>query len=242
MNGSTRIAAFRDDGRHRSMLLAAIAVASIMLWQTTIGSSVLYPFTILSTWFHEMGHGLAAVLAGRGFDQLVIFGDGSGYAITTRPGDGSRLIDAFVSASGPMGPAVAGSALILSSRTGRATNAALTALGLALIVSTIVWVRSTAGWLVLPAAGLSVLGLSLYAGDAIKRFAIQLLGVQACISVWRQFDYLFSAGGSIGGRTARSDTSAIADALLLPYWFWGGTISVAIVALLWFSISRSMRR
>ena len=73
-------------------------------------------------------------------------------------------------------------------------------------------------------------------------FAIQLIGVQACISVWRQFDYLFSAGGSVGGQAQRSDTGAIADVLVLPYWFWGAVISVGILGLLWWSFRVAFRR
>jgi hypothetical protein len=66
--------------------------------------------------------------------------------------------------------------------------------------------------------------------------------VQACISVWRQFDYLFSPGGAVGGQPQRSDTGAIADVLLLPYWFWGAAISVAILGLLWWSFRLAFRR
>ena len=34
----------------------------------------------------------------------------------------------------------------------------------------------------------------------------------------------------------RSDTGKIADALFLPYWFWGGAITVAIVLMVWKSL------
>jgi len=32
------------------------------------------------------------------------------------------------------------------------------------------------------------------------------------------------------------------DAMILSYWFWGGAVNVAIVALLWWSIRFSFRR
>lgn len=228
--------------RDRIRLLIGIAVASIILWQTTIGSLVLYPFTILATWFHEMGHGLAAMLTGASFERLLIFPDGSGVAQSMRPADASALTGALIAASGPLGPAIAGSLLIIASRTDKATRAALAIVGLALIVSTVIWVRTLTGWLVLPALGIAILALA-WRGSADQRhFGIQLLGVQACISVWEQFGYLFSAGGSVDGELRRSDTSAIADALLLPYWFWGAAISVVIVILLWRSFAFAFRR
>src|SRR4051812_13031598 len=92
------------DRRERVALLLGIALASIVLWQTMLGSLLLYPFTILATWFHEMGHGIAAMLRGRGFERLLIFADGSGFAVSLSPADGYRLTDALVAASGPLGP------------------------------------------------------------------------------------------------------------------------------------------
>jgi hypothetical protein len=231
-----------QDQSQRVALLLGIAFASIILWQTTLGSLLLYPFTILATWFHEMGHGIAAMLTGRGFERLLIFADGSGVAQSLRPVDGYRLTDALVAASGPLGPAIAGALLIIASRSATATRNALTVLGVALIVSTLIWVRSLTGWLVLPALGIAIVVLAQLLSLPWQRFVIQLIGVQACISVWKQFDYLFSPGGTVGGQLQRSDTGAIADVLLLPYWFWGAGISAAILALLWWSFTLAFRR
>jgi hypothetical protein len=232
----------REEQKQRIALLAGIALVSIVLWQTSLGSLLLYPFTILATWFHEMGHGLAAMLTGREFQSLQIFSDGSGVALSMRPAHGYGLVDALVAASGPLGPAIAGAVLIVCSRSPNATRIALGVLGLALIVSTLIWVRSLTGWLVLPALGLVIGLLAQWASLSWQRFVIQLLGVQACISVWKQFDYLFSAGGAVRGQLQRSDTAAIADVLLLPYWFWGAAISAAILALLWLSFRVAFRR
>ncbi|HEU0134573.1 MAG TPA: M50 family metallopeptidase [Allosphingosinicella sp.] len=231
-----------QEHKHRVTLLAGIALASVVAWQTEFGSLLLYPFTILTTWFHEMGHGLAAMLAGRGFERLLIFPDGSGVALSLRPADGYRLTDALVAASGPLGPAIAGAALIVASRSPAATRIALAVLGAALVLSTLIWVRSPTGWLVLPAMGLGIALLALRGSVPWQRFAIQFLGVQAAISAWQQFGYLFSPGGTVGGELQRSDTGAIADVLLLPYWFWGAIISGAILALLWWSFRRAFRR
>jgi Peptidase M50B-like len=231
-----------QDQRQRVTLLLGIALASILLWQTTLGSLLLYPFTILATWFHEMGHGIAAMLTGRGFERLLIFADGSGVAESLRPGDGYRLTDALVAASGPLGPAIAGALLILSSRSPTATRNALAVLGVVLVLSTLIWVRSPTGWLVLPALGIAIAAIALRGSVPWRRFVIQLLGVQAAISAWQQFDYLFSPGGAVGGQLQRSDTGAIADVLLLPYWVWGAIISAAILALLWWSLRLAFRR
>lgn len=228
--------------RQRLGLLMGIAAASVILWQTAIGSFLLYPFTILATWFHEMGHGVAAMLTGSSFERLLIFPDGSGLAQSVRPADASGLTNALIAASGPLGPAIVGSLLIVASRTDKATRTALMVVGLALVISTVIWVRTLTGWLILPALGIAILALALRGTAVQQRFGIQFLGVQACISVWQQFGYLFRSGGSVGGELHRSDTSAIADALPLPYWFWGAAISAVIVVLLWRSFSLAFRR
>ena len=232
----------KPDHKRRASLLLCIAIASILLWQTSLGSFLLYPFTILATWFHEMGHGLAAMLTGSDFERLLIFPDGSGVAVSLRDADRYRTTDAIIAAGGPMGPAVAGSLLIIASRTPSATRSALTVLGTALILSTLIWVRTLTGWLVLPTLGVAIVLLAQRGSTRIQHFAIQFLGVQACISVWRQFDYLFSSAARIEGQLRPSDTSAIAEVLFLPFWIWGAIISAIVIALLWWSFRVAFRR
>ncbi len=229
-----------QDRHDRVRLLVAIGVFSVLLWQTRIGAFALYPFTILATWFHEMGHGLAAMAAGAGFERLIIYSDGSGVAQLVLPADRFRVTDAIISAFGPLGPAIAGALLIAASRNARATRIALAVLGAALVASMLIWVRSLTGWLVLPPLGAIIAGIAWKGSGPVRQFAIQFLGVQAAISVWRQFDYLFSDAGIGPGEL--SDTAAIAQVLFLPYWIWGAIISAATVALLWWSFRLAFRR
>ncbi|GGD81112.1 M50 family metallopeptidase [Croceicoccus mobilis] len=228
-----------QDHKQRAIILAVISLVSVLAWQTQLGSLVLYPFTILATWFHEMGHGLVALLAGARFDHLVIFPNGSGYARILSDVDRYRIADAIISASGPLGPAIAGSLLIISSRAAETTRIALLLLGATLLLSTFIWVRSATGWLVLPALGLIVLTIAIRTPARVQQFAIQFLGVQACISVWRQFDYLFSSDGISSGQL--SDTAAIAQVLFLPHWVWGTIISATTLALLFGSFRFAFR-
>lgn len=232
----------REARKRRAWTLAVVAAGSIVLWQTHWGSLLLYPFTILATWFHEMGHGLAAILVGGRFEQLAIYADGSGVAQSSMPSDASVFAHAFVSAAGPLGPPVVGAALIIASRSRRATRIALGLLAGALLLSTLIWVRSLVGWLVLPGIAVALLAVLLRGSTEMRDFTIQLLGVQAAISAWQDVGYLFSDGGFVAGQPQRSDTAAIADSLLLPYWFWGGVISVLIVGLLAASLRIALRR
>lgn len=228
--------------KRRIVTLGVLAILCILLWQTWWGSLLLYPFTILATWFHEMGHGLAAILVGGSFEQLAIYRDGSGVAQSLLPADSSVFANALIGAAGPLGPPVAGALLIVASRSRRTARLALAVLAAVLVISTLVWVRSLVGWFVLPLIALALVAIVLRGSEELQDVTVLLLGVQACISTYQDLDYLFSAGGMVGGQLQRSDTAAIADSLLLPYWFWGGAISLVIVALLAVSLRFALRR
>ncbi|MBE9198698.1 MULTISPECIES: M50 family metallopeptidase [unclassified Nodularia (in: cyanobacteria)] len=209
--------------------LIAAAIATILLWQIPGGDYILYPFSILATWFHEMGHGLMALLLGGRFHQLQIFSNGSGVATYSISRALGPIGPALVAAAGPMGPSLAGAGLILASRTFTVTSLSLKFLGGFLLLSTLLWVRSWFGLLAIPILGIIILGISLKAPRWIQEFAIQFLGVQACVSVYHQINYLFSySAGPLG----LSDTGQMQKYLLLPYWFWGGLMAIASLVIL----------
>ncbi|MFW2350646.1 M50 family metallopeptidase [Qipengyuania sp.] len=214
--------------------IVAFAVLTIIAWQTEIGTLALLPFTLLSTWWHEMAHGLTAALLGANFERLVIFADGSGFA--EHSGGLWAVGQAIVAAAGLLGPSVAGCTMIVASRSRRATRLALLALGTALLVTTLIWVRSVAGWIVLPAFAAAALYIAARGSANWQRIAVEFLGVQGAVAVYQDLGYLFSPGAVVGGHVALSDTGRIADALFLPYWFWGGAITIAIVAMVWKSL------
>lgn len=209
--------------------LIAAAIVTIVLWQFPIGNYILYPFTILATWFHEMSHGLMALLLGGQFRKLEIFGDGSGVASYAMSLSLAPIGPALVAAAGPMGPPIAGSALILASRSFKTATLSLKILGGFLLLSTLIWVRSLFGLIAIPLLGLIILAIALKAPRWLQGFAIQFLGVQACVSTYHQLDYLFSySAGPLG----LSDTAQIQQRLFLPYWFWGGLMAIASLVIL----------
>ncbi len=221
--------------------LVAAAIATSLIWQLPIGNYILYPFSILATWFHEMGHGLAAMLLGGNFRQLQIFPNGSGFAIHS----GSLFLGpvgrAVVSAAGPMAPPIVGGLIILASRRWRTAQLSLLLLGGALVLSTLIWVRSLFGLVAIPLLGILVLAVALYAPRWVQIFTVQFLGVQACVSTYHQMDYLFTRQAIIGGQRLLSDSGQIAQNLLLPHWFWGGLMAIASLIILVQSLRSAYR-
>lgn len=210
------------------IFLIIIAFGTGVLWQIPGGKIILYPLTLLSTWYHEMAHGLMAVVLGGNFKKLEIFANGSGLARYEYRGSLflGPIGKVLVSAAGPMGPPIVGAGFILASLNVQISQQILIILGSFMLVSVLIWVRTGIGILVISLLGLIILGIGLEASSQVQVFIIQFLGVQACISTFRDFNYVFRYCGG------NSDTAQIAKILILPHWFWGILITVASLFLL----------
>ncbi|MEM9245517.1 MAG: M50 family metallopeptidase [Cyanobacteria bacterium P01_F01_bin.153] len=223
--------------------LIGAAIATVILWQVPFGRYVLYPFSILATWFHEMGHGLTAIAMGGTFKQLMLYPSGAGLAYHSGQLWFGPIGRALVSAGGLLGPSIAGMVLLwLSTRKLSRVQLGLFFLGLGLLASALIWVRTLFGVAIVIALGVAIAAIPLYAPRWMQYFAVQFLGVQACISSYQHLDYLFTERVSVGGRGLQySDTGQIAQQLLLPYWFWGGLL--ALISLLFLGLGlRSVMR
>ncbi|MDP2371120.1 M50 family metallopeptidase [Rhodoferax sp.] len=217
---------------HQRSLLILSTITIVLIWQVPYGRQILYPLTLLATFAHEMGHGLTAMLAGEQFDQLLLNADGSGMALWR--GNPGRLATALIAAGGLAGPSVAGISLLLLSRSQRFASTVLATLAVLLVVSVAIWVRNTFGvvFLLSTAAVLALAAKVLPA--AIASFVLHLMAATLCLSWFTDLDYMFSAQATVNGMVRPSDSAAIADALWLPYWFWGGVVacfSLAVAAL-----------
>src|SRR5579871_2434814 len=115
----------------RRTLVWALVVAFLLEHVIPFGGLVMYPFTLLTTWVHETGHGVSALVVGGHFDKLEIFWDASGRALT-REATGWPL--AIVCLGGLLAPPFVGTALLLISRGARRARVALFVLSGALLV------------------------------------------------------------------------------------------------------------
>jgi len=220
------------------LLLAVIVV--IALPSLPFGNYLIYPFMILTTWFHEMGHGMSAELLGQDFQQLVIYANGSGVAESLVDNDASRLTEAAISAGGPLAPSIVGSALILASAHRRLWRPTLVGMAVAIFVSVIIYVRSEVGIAALPVVGALLVLIAWRAKDGFVRFSLQFLGVLGAMSMLRDFDYLFTEEAVIGGRRILSDTGQIEAALFLPHWFWAAAIILVSALMIGFSLKYAL--
>nr|WP_295785877.1 M50 family metallopeptidase [Rhodoferax sp.] len=215
----------------RSLLILSTA-AVVLVWQLPYGQQLLYPLTLLATYAHEMGHGLTALLTGAEFDQMLLHADGSGVAVWR--GNPGRLASALIAAGGLIGPTIAGVTLLLASRKQRYARAVLATLSALLLVSMALWSRNTFGVAFLIAVA-ATLGLAAKAmPDAAAAFVLHLIAATLCLSWFIHLGYMFSAQAVVNGVAMPSDSAVIAQALWLPYWFWGAVVaalSLAVTAL-----------
>ena len=225
------------------LLIAGVLV--VFAPQLPLGNYLIYPFMILGTWFHEMGHGLTALVLGYDFERLLIYPNGSGIAESVTPRDISPFSRAMIAAGGPLGPSIVGMLLILASARRKLWRPALWALASALVLSTLIWVRTPTGWIVLPLIAAGLGWLAWKGRPGFIRFMLQFLGMVAALSMFLSWDYLFTENAVIGGQLMLSDTGAIAQNLLLPHWVWAlvlvGLATLMIGASLKFALKGSGR-
>jgi MFS family permease len=204
---------------------------------------LLAPFRWLHIYVHEFGHGIAAILSGGAFDSFEMY-TRSGLAHTRTAGG---LASAFVSAGGLCGPAVVGGFFLATGRNVRWARYALGAFGAFMALSLVLWTRTPFGWGFGATVAVVSLAIAVKARPALAQMVLVFLGVQLALSAYTGGGYLFTQYVEIqSGYRGASDTQNMADALGLPYWFWGGVCAAfsAIVLLvgLWLYVKpRSAR-
>jgi hypothetical protein len=218
-------------------LLVAVGV-TVLLYQVPYGRYVVYPFSMLATWFHEMGHGMTALLLGGSFNKIEITLDLGGVA-TNSVSNG--FFQGLVALGGLLGPAVAGSALILLGRRRSLTAPTLYLLGGSMIASMLLLGKLSIGMWCIALFGATIIFITKKTGDSARHLFLHLLGVQTAMGVFNQIDYLFMRQATVGGQTMPSDVSVVADHLLLPVPFWSYGLTGLTVGMLAMSLYMAYR-
>jgi len=223
----------------------AISVAVIVLnWEpTNIGKLILRPLTYLYTFVHEMGHGVAAWLTGGSFTKFEMWLDGSGMATSLI--EPTAFNKAFTAFGGLVAPAIwAAICLILgrSAKWSRYGFYAFTGLMVPAMVLVILGL-SPFGIVFVALCAIACFCISKFAvvkdssGKIVEerkypQYLMLFIAITLCTNVFTRGDYLFTAVAQTGAGEGPSDVGHIANALLLPYWIWGGLIALISIAVL----------
>ena len=215
--------------RARTALVASIGITAL-LYTVPALQPLGWPFILLSTLAHELGHGLAAIFVGCRFEELAMYADASGVARWA--GNPGRVARACIAAGGLLGPAVVSAGLFFAAtRPGRA-RVAMGLLSGVLLLTALLWVRNLFGlFFVLVLAGGCALAWTRASAETM-RFMLVLVAVQLSLSVFSRGDYLFTATARTSEGPMPSDVAHIEAALILPYWVWGAFVGLMSVAIL----------
>jgi len=214
----------------RRGLVYAVAIAWLLEHVVPFGRLVLYPFTLLATWVHECGHGIAAMATGGHFDKLEIFGDASGLAHTRELGNVAIAVTCL---GGMIAPPLVGALLLAVARGPRRARATLFVSAVLLVVTLALWVRSPAGVIVVPACA-ALLGWAAWSWEPTRRLVLaQFIAITLALdTVGRMVGYAMSSKATVGGEERTSDVAAAADALGITRYVLGAAVITVALALL----------
>lgn len=222
-----------------SLALVSATALTLLFYVVPFLYPLSYPFLLLSTLVHEMGHGIAAIIVGGHFESFVMWADGSGAAHIS--GNFGRFARAFVAGFGLVGPALMAAIFFVSVRSLRRSRVILAGFGIVLLLAILLVVRNPFG--IAFVAGISALCLYFSLGQAKAHAQIlaAFLGVQLSLSVFSRGDYLFTDVAHTSAGIMPSDVAQMAEALWLPYWVFGALCGLFSVAVLSLGIRRIFR-
>ncbi len=198
-----------------------------------------YPFMLLSTLVHEMGHGLCAMLLGGNFDSFKIFADGSGVASIS--GNFGRISTALIAAAGLLGPAMVSALFFWGTTSKEKSQVLLAGFAIVLSLSIMLVIRNIFGVFFVGALVAACFYCSLGEGKKYCQPVLALFAAQLALSVFSRGDYLFTDQAITSAGAMPSDVAQIAQNLIFPYWFWGGLCGLFSVLVLIFGIKRSLK-
>lgn len=217
--------------------LVAAAIVFSILPNVPFGSLIMRPFELLTTYVHELGHGVAALVQGGTFIKLEIFMNGGGVATSRGVNEGWGR--AFTAAGGLLAPPIAGGLFIVSGRSRKSASVILIGFALLMLVSCVLWIRSPFAWALVGGMGLLFLYFGMKSGAGVHQFLIQFFAVHMLMdTLTRTMSYLFTENASMGD----SDTAKIAHHLGGTYWMWGAVIAVIALLIFYLSFRRAYLR
>lgn len=210
--------------------MLGVTVSVIVGSFVPFGSVLLYPFTLLATWVHEMGHGLTALLVGGNFIHLEIFADASGLAYTTHAA-GARSLGAWISLGGLVAPPIVGAVVLGAARGPRRAQVVLVVFAAALVASLAVWVRSFTGFIAVSFVAALIGAVVRWGSPRERMFLAQFVGLRLAFdTVGRGMDYIFTDSATIHGVKRASDIASVAEGFGGPRIVWSIVVAAFCLA------------
>lgn len=169
------------------------------------------PFSWMMTFFHEISHGIAAIVTGGSISKIELNLDGSGL-ITYH--DGIRVIVAFAGYSGAV---LCGMAIYISASTANKKHADGLALFLAIIVigSAVLWARDLVTWIIMGVMSGVLISIIKLNNSTMIQFLMKFIGIYVLLDA-------VSAPLHLIDGSDRGDGADLADITFIPEIIWVG--------------------
>jgi hypothetical protein len=209
--------------------LLAIMVVVWLLWDTVL----ILPLKILVVFFHELSHGLMAVVTGGEIVRIEVVQQEGGLCVTR---GGNRFLTL---SAGYVGSLVWGGLLLVLAARSRLDRAVSASIGVLLIVATLLWVRPliSFGFIFGLAAGGTLLAVGYLLSHTANDFLLKVIGLTSCLYA------LLDIKSDIFDRPhLNSDAAMMAAEYGLPTIFWGLLWAAIAMACAMFFLSIACRR
>jgi len=219
--------------RRRALLITAVAMVVVyILWNIPALDWLLYPLQLFTTYVHEAGHSLAAILTGGRVDQFVVSLDTSGYART------AGGIRAIVIPAGYLGAALFGSVLFyINNRFPNAARPLAFLLGGGMLIFTALFARPDETGLPLALIlgigfGALLMLLGARAPGWITMLVLNVLAVSTALEAFIDLQYLVTFIGASRGDVV-NDAVAFSERVtpLVP---------ASLIAIIWAALALVM--
>jgi hypothetical protein len=192
----------------QAWLLAGVAVVLLLLWRTPL----LWPLKVLVVFFHELSHGLAAILTGGAIVRIEVVAAQGGLCLT-RGGNGFLTLSA-----GYLGSLGWGAAALLTATRSRHDRALAIGLGAIVLTATLFWVRPVVsfGFAFHLVAGLAFAAFGAWLPEVACDWLLRVFGLASCLYVVPD---IYSDTIARSGQV--SDARLLAALTGIPTVLWG---------------------
>ncbi|MCH2037496.1 MAG: M50 family metallopeptidase [Rickettsiales bacterium] len=171
------------------------------------------PFLWMMTFFHEISHGLAALVTGGSVKRIELNLDGSGLCVYA---GGIRFI---VAIAGYLGAVLCGMAIYMSASSmdkKRADHIAIF-LTVLVVVSAVLWARDLVTWIIMIIMSVVLISVVKLKNSVIDQFLMKFIGIYVLLDAVRAPLHLLD-GRSIGDGADLAEITFIPEIVWVIFW------------------------
>ena len=209
-------------------IYSGIILLDHVFWNTII----IYPLKILTVFFHELSHALAAIVTGGKVLEIVLVPEQGGHCLIAG-GNGF-----LVSSAGYLGSLIWGGIILVSAANSKRDKQIMIALGAILIAVSFIWIRPfiSFGFIFCIILGGTMIAAGKYLPTKVNDWVLRTVGLTSCL-----YATLDVKDDTIDRNLRQSDAGRLAEITGMPSLFWGYFwMALAIVGTICFILLASM--